>query len=40
MCAPEAPGVSLEDAVEAAIESIPGGPGEVAAELYGLWKEL
>ena len=35
ICPPEAPGVPLDDPVEA-IESIPGGPGEVVAEPYGL----
>jgi hypothetical protein len=37
ICDPEAPGVPLEDPVDAVIDSIPGGPGEVAAELYGFW---
>ncbi len=36
---PDAPGVPLEEPVDA-IESIPGGPGEVVAELYGFWKGL
>lgn len=39
ICPPEAPGVPLDDPVEA-MESIPGGPGEVVAEWYGFWNEL
>lgn len=35
ICDPEGPGVPLDDPVDTAIDSIPGGPGEVAAELYG-----
>ena len=34
ICPPEGPGVPLDESLEA-MESIPGGPGEVVAELYG-----